>query len=140
MFSKKILYTWIAASATMFSLSFIWHGVVLNDFLNLTYPKEIFSPLFSLLYLAIGLVFAVAIGYVEIIKNIYYKSLIFGSFGGFIIFLIAFLLGVSFNSEVKVTYIALDLIWQVFEQSAGGLVAGYVYLFIEQERRFLFPL
>jgi len=51
----KFFISWLACSASMFLLSYGWHGFILNDFLKISYPLDIFLIISVLVYLGIGL-------------------------------------------------------------------------------------
>lgn len=127
MFRARFFISWIFSGIVMFSLSYLWHGVILNDFERLTYPRATFLTLATIVYLGISLALTTLNTFFEINKKPIFKGLILGLVLGFFIYLIAFVLGISFNSTPKFEYIALDVAWQMFEQGLGGLVCGLVF-------------
>ncbi|HET6244579.1 MAG: hypothetical protein H0V01_08755 [Bacteroidetes bacterium] len=138
MLSKKIIYSWIAGSILMFGLSYLWHGVVLNDFDKISYSPKIFLSFLSLLYIIIGGLLAFCYSLVADKKHVFLRGILLGVAAGFIIFLIIFVLGSSFKvGQINSLHATLDLIWQLIEQGAAGMAIAYVYHYIEQ-REILF--
>ncbi|HRG51856.1 MAG TPA: hypothetical protein PLL00_03400 [Bacteroidia bacterium] len=119
----------------MFSLSYVWHGLVLNDFSRLNYPKEIFLILASLTYVFIGFIVIKFYETKFLEKQLAHKQIfrgvVKGAICGFIFFLIATVVGVSFNTGSGLKNLALDLAWQLLEQGIGGGIVGFLYLFSE---------
>ncbi|HRG37705.1 MAG TPA: hypothetical protein PK289_04170 [Bacteroidia bacterium] len=133
--AKRFFFTWIVSSIVMFSLSYVWHGLVLNDFSRLNYPKEIFLILASLTYVFIGFIVIKFYETKFLEKQLAHKQIfrgvVKGAICGFIFFLIATVVGVSFNTGSGLKNLALDLAWQLLEQGIGGGIVGFLYLFSE---------
>lgn len=127
---RKLLFSWIVAAMVMFSLSYLWHGIILNDYDRLDYPKSIYLGASIVAYLVIGLVVSKAYE-IKILDKFEKKPVIRGIIGGvasgFIIYLIAFVVGISFGGR-KIEYVIVDLFWQMFEQSIGGLAVGITHI------------
>jgi H+/Cl- antiporter ClcA len=128
---KRFFIAWIVSSLAMFVLFYIWHGAFLNDFSRLNYPKEIFLIIAGLTYVFIGFV-VVRFYETKLLEKLFFhkpllKGVVKGALCGFIFFLIATVVGVSFNTGSDLKNMALDLAWQLFEQGIGGLVAGLLY-------------
>jgi|SRR3954469_5319127 len=128
---KRFFIAWIVSSLAMFVLFYIWHGTFLNDFSRLNYPKEIFLIIAGLTYVFIGFV-VVRFYETKLLEKLFFhkpllKGVVKGALCGFIFFLIATVVGVSFNTGSDLKNMALDLAWQLFEQGIGGLVAGLLY-------------
>lgn len=124
---SRFFISWIACGIIMFSLSYLWHGIILNDFERLTYPRTTFLTLAALVYLGISLALVALNTFLEINKKPIIKGIVLGLILGFFIYLTTFVMGISFNSTPKFAYIALDVSWQVFEQGLGGLICGLVF-------------
>ncbi len=116
----------------MFSLSYLWHGVVLNDFNNVSDPMEIFLSFLSLLYIILGALMAFAYSFLADKKNPYLRGSLIGIAAGFIIFLIVFVLGASFSGQIHPIHATFDLAWQLIEQGIAGLTIAYIFNYIEQ--------
>ncbi|NND94140.1 MAG: hypothetical protein HKN45_04695, partial [Flavobacteriales bacterium] len=108
----------------MFGLSYLWHGVLLNDYIHIKYPMWLYFLLSGIVYLVIGLVMTYLYHYTHT-KNVKYKGALIGAALGFFIYLIAFVLGVSFN-QPSFSHIVVDFIWQMLEQGIGGSVVGFI--------------
>jgi membrane protease YdiL (CAAX protease family) len=127
---KRVFYlAWIVSSTVMFLLSYLWHGMVLNDLKNLQYPMEMFLVLAAIMYIVLGFGLAFLYNYLNFSRNIKFKGSILGSFTGFFVYLIAFTLGVSFGSS-KIEHVVVDFLWQMIEQGVGGLTVSAVFSFL----------
>jgi hypothetical protein len=133
--NKKFFISWIVSSIYMYGISFVWHGIILNDLARLTYPKNLFLLLAAIAYMGFGFALAVAINYININKTKISRGLIFGIPLGVFVYLIAFVFGISFNSRPNMMHVAMDLTWQVIEQGTGGLVAGLVFRLVQIQER-----
>lgn len=127
---KKFFISWLSSSVSMFLLSYVWHGMVLNDLVSISYPKDIFLIVSALVYLGIGLVITIFTYMLKKIKDSFKYGIAAGALIGMFIYAIAFVLGISFYAVIDVKAIAFDLGWQVFEQAFGGLVCGWFYRFL----------
>ncbi len=118
----------------MFILSYLWHGVALNDLQELTVPKSLYFSLCVVVYLVIGLALTIgmhkAIQYEWVsLKNAFpLFSVMVGSAVGFFVYLLIFVLGMSFAKNGMV-HVFVDVLWQMFEQGMGGLAVslGIIY-------------
>ncbi len=133
--NKKFFISWIVSSIYMYGISFVWHGIILNDLARLTYTKNLFLLLAAIAYMGFGFALAVAINYININKTKISRGLIFGIPLGVFVYLIAFVFGISFNSRPNMMHVAMDLTWQVIEQGTGGLVAGLVFRLVQIQER-----
>ena len=134
MLSKRFFISWIATSVVMFLLSYVWHAIFLTDYSRLSYPKEVFLIFASIVYLIIGFVVAKAIDVKMLEKSFKRKPIIRGAISGaacgFVFFLIATVVGVSFSTGSKMENLLLDVSWQILEQTIGGVVVGIVHIFV----------
>ena len=134
MLTKRFLISWIASSIVMFGISYIWHGIFLTDFSRLSYPKEIFLFFAVFVYLVIGFVSAKAID-IKLLESRFkrkpiLKGLISGACLGFTLFVMTYVIGVSFSTGSKIENLLLDGIWQTIEQGVGGVVVGLAHFFV----------
>jgi hypothetical protein len=130
---RKHLLSWLIASVLMFSLSYAWHGVVLNDFNKLSYQKELFLSFLTLLYLVIGAAMTFGYSLIHNKKSALARGTLLGVAAGFAIFLVVFVLGTSLTGgRIYALHASIDLIWQILEQAAGGFAIAYVFHYIEQ--------
>lgn len=126
----KFFISWLACAVAMFGVSYVWHGIVLNDLMRISYPLDIFLTIAGLVYLGIGFIITVLTYVLKKIKDSFKYGMAVGAALGVFIYAIAFLLGISFYTVVDFKMIAFDLGWQVFEQAFGGLVCGWFYRFL----------
>ena len=142
---RRILAPWIASTLVMYGLSYLWHGIALNDLRDLKVPMPLYVLLSTVVYLLIGLALtfgmhqAIQHKWIGIRQGFPLKGLMFGAAFGFVVYLIAFIFGMSFI-DGKVMHILVDVLWQMVEQGMGGLVVtlGIIYDlhqgFLENER------
>lgn len=124
---------WLASSIVMFGLSYLWHGVFLNDYELIQYPKGIFISASAIVYLFIGLLLS-RIFIADFLDKISRHPLLRGPAAGFaagiMVYLIALVIGVTYNKGLDMKYIVMDVVWQGVEQAIGGLFVGLSYMFI----------
>ena len=131
--TRSFFLCWIFSATIMFSLSYLWHGIFLNDLERLNYPKEIFLTGAIVVYLILGFlltkVFMIKFPK-SIAKRPFLRGIISGAMLGISSYLLALVIGVSFSSTLTLEYILFDLLWQAFEQTVGGIVVAMVYISI----------
>jgi hypothetical protein len=125
--NKKFFITWIVSAIFMYAISYVWHGVVLNDLSRLTFPKDVFLSLAAIAYLCFGFALAIAIHFITYKQSKVVRGIVFGIPLGLFVYLIAFVFGISFNASPQMAHVIMDVTWQVIEQGSGGLVGGFVY-------------
>jgi len=134
MLTKRFGISWLAASVIMFFISYIWHGVFLTDYSRLSYPQEIFLIIASIVYLILGFIVAKAIDNKALENRFKRKPILRGALSGamcgFVFFLIATVVGVSFSTNSSIENLLLDVTWQIIEQSIGGIAVGIVHIFV----------
>ncbi|MEX2597935.1 MAG: hypothetical protein WEC59_13500 [Salibacteraceae bacterium] len=120
----------------MYGLSYVWHGIVLNDFLKISYPKDVFLVISAIVYFVIAFAITLLTYVLKKIKDSFKYGIAIGAAAGVFIYAIAFLLGVSFNATIDLKMIAFDLGWQTFEQGFGGLICGWTYrvMYLREKR------
>jgi hypothetical protein len=128
------LISWILGAMSMFGISFLWHGVLLNDLMAIPYPLSFFMGLCAVVYLVVSFVLAFAFEYLKIEEQHFPKGIGMGSLVGFFLYLIAFTLGVSFQGSGP-EHILVNFIWQMIEQGFGGGVIGIVLLLDQRRAR-----
>ncbi|MBL4651844.1 MAG: hypothetical protein JKY53_03120 [Flavobacteriales bacterium] len=124
---KRYYGSWFVASLVMFSLSYLWHGIFLNDIDKVNYPLALYYGLAAFTYLCIGFIVTILATKVEFSSKKYVNGAIFGGVLGFFFYLIAFVLGISFTNGNEMAHVAIDFMWQMVETGFGGLIAGYMY-------------
>ena len=132
----KFFYSWIACSLAMFLISYIWHAQILNDFLKIPYPLDVFLIISTVVYLGIGLVITALTYLGKKFKDSFKYGIIIGGILGVSIYAITFTFGISFSAIIDIKYIVVDITWQTFEQAFGGLICGWVYrsLYMREKR------
>lgn len=130
---KGFFLSWILSALVMFSLSYLWHGIFLNDFERLSYPKEIFLTGSIITYLILG--FLVTKIFLTsfpkpIVKKPFLRGVVSGSLLGCATYVVSLVIGISFSSALTTKYILFDLLWQTFEQMCGGITVAMVYISI----------
>ncbi len=133
----RFFFAWIISAVVMFTLSYFWHGEVLNDFERIKYPHTTFLSLATIVYLGISLVLTILNTFFESKKKPIGKGIVLGLVLGLFVYLVTFVLGISFNSTPKLEYIALDVSWQLFEQGLGGLITGIVFDYFHVREKML---
>lgn len=132
-YGKRFMLGWIFSSIVMFALSYLWHGVVLNDYSLISYPLGVYLVSAGIVYLVIGFLLN-RIFIAEFLDRYSTKAvprgLLAGVSLGVIVYMVALVVGVTFTKGLDLKYLVLDVIWQAFEQCAGGLVVGLVYLLV----------
>jgi hypothetical protein len=142
---RRILIPWLASAVVMFGLSYLWHGVALNDLRELRTPIGLYVVLSGLVYLVIGLGITVLMHqcirheWISLKQGFPLKGMLLGAVVGFVVFLVAFIFGMSFTDR-HLVHVLADVAWQMVEQALGGLVVslGIIYdlhqTFLENER------
>lgn len=124
---------WIFSSIVMFALSYLWHGVILNDYKLISYPMGIYLVSAGVVYFVIGFLLN-RIFIAEFLDRYAEKALprglLTGLGLGLIVYMVALVVGVTFTKGLEVKYLMLDVIWQTVEQCVGGLVVALVYMFV----------
>ena len=118
----KFFYSWIACSLSMFLLSYLWHAQILNDFLKIPYPIDVFLFISTIVYLGIGLLITALTYMGKKIKNSFKYGILVGGIMGISIYAITFVFGISFSAVIDLKYIAVDAGYQ----AVGGLICGWV--------------
>lgn len=131
---KRFFIAWGLSTLVMLTCSYVWHGVVLNDLIFIPRPVELFYGLAVLAYLVIGFALTFVYNYLSMGIGLRMKSGFMGVAMGFFIYLIAFVLGVSFGGEHS-SHIFVDFAWQMIEQGIGGGVIGFVYFLSRRHDR-----
>jgi len=126
MLKKRFLLSWLLSSILMFALSMFWHGFILNDLKFIPQPHSLFYSLAALAYIVIGFTITFVFTYLSMGIGIKLKGSLMGIALGFFIYLIAFVLGVSFKGA-GTQHIVVDFLWQMIEQGVGGGIVGSVY-------------
>ncbi len=121
---KRLVISTLLAMIVMLGISYVWHGIILNDFKNLPFPFPFFMVLCTVVYFLISLVINVVLFKIEFKENLTTKRILTGGLVGFSIYLIIFTLGHSYIDR-GMKHIFSDFLWQMFEQGVGALVVDF---------------
>lgn len=133
MLNIRFFVAWILGALLMYSAFYLWHGVISTDFYRVQYPKGIFLGLAAVVYLIISFVLYKVFElkfWNKITTNLFVKGALTGAIIGFILFAFTLVIGVGFSGSYSMKILMVDLIWQIIEQSIGGLVVALAHLFI----------
>jgi MFS family permease len=132
-YGKRFMIGWILSSILMFAVSYVWHGIVLNDFARISYPFEIYMISAGVIYLVIGFLMS-RIFIAEFLDRYSEKAvprgLMTGTATGVIVFMSTLVFGVSFSTIADPKMLLMDFVWQAVEQTIGGLTIGLVYMLV----------
>lgn len=138
---RGIVVPWLLAAVLMFGLSYLWHGLVLTDLEELRIPLALYMVLAALVYLIIGLLLTMATHlaiqheWINLKRGFPFMAMLLGAAVGFGVYLIVFILGVSFAKH-GLQHIVVDILWQMLEQALGGLMVSFGIIY-DMHRRFL---
>ncbi|CAN5144109.1 hypothetical protein BH09BAC5_BH09BAC5_28320 [soil metagenome] len=132
-YGKRFIISWLVSSLMMFGLSYVWHGIVLYDYDQITYPIAIYLTASSIAYLFIG--FLVSRSFlIPFLDKVSHHPLLRGPAIGFacgiLVYILATVVHVTFNKDMDLKYFLLDITWQGIEQAFGGFVVGIVYMLV----------
>lgn len=145
--SRAVLLPWAVSMVVMFVLSYLWHGFIMTDLRDIAYPKALYFALSGMVYAILGLVLTYGVHKAVQYELISLKggmpfpvmAAALGAVLGFAVYLVAFVLGLSF-AKGNMVHVLVDVLWQMVEQGIGGLAVslGIIYdlhqRFLEQER------
>jgi hypothetical protein len=139
-YGKRFIIGWIIASMSMFGLSYLWHGFVLNDYAQITYPLGIYLMASALAYLFIGFLVSRAFlipFFDKLTRHPLLRGPAIGFACGLLVYIIATVVHVTFNKDMDLRYFVLDITWQGIEQAFGGFVIGLVYMYVYEANPFM---
>jgi hypothetical protein len=108
----------------MFALFFYWHGVFLNDFIRIQFPISWFIVFAAITYLILGFGMSVLLDSRLFFKihSFWIKTLLTGLVSGLCLFMAATVVHISLTKDLSANHMLIDLSWQIFEQTMGGLL------------------
>jgi hypothetical protein len=134
--NTRFYVSWILGSVLMYSLFYMWHGVFLNDFKKISFPFTWLIIFTSIAYITISfLLYAVYES--KPMKNVYnffVRGIFSGLLLGFVIFAISTVVTISISRHLSAQHLMLDCVWQMVEQTIGGLLLGLVRVFVTDHR------
>jgi len=132
-YGKRFIIGWIISAMAMFGLSYVWHGFVLNDYAQITYPLGLYLTASAVAYLFIGFLVnrAFLIPYFDkLTRHPLLRGPAIGFACGLLVYIIATVVHVTFNKDMDLRYFVLDITWQGIEQAFGGFLIGLVYMYV----------
>ena len=63
-------------------MSYLWHGVFLNDFIKISYPVDVFLTIAALVYLGIGLCITILTYVGKKVKDSFKYGMLVGAIAG----------------------------------------------------------
>lgn len=106
---RCIIVSIVLSAFSMFLLSYLWHGILLTDFLKISYPLHIFILFMLSLYIILALISTILFYFVISKKN-FTSSLFLGAVLGMLVFLISFVIGFGYTSYSQLKFVFIDLI------------------------------
>jgi hypothetical protein len=135
LFNRRFFISWIVSSIVMYALSYMWHGLILNDLAKISISKDYYLQLAGFAYLGIGFLIGILHGIFKWRKSNIRKGLLIGAPVGAFIYLVAYVFGISFYANPSLTYLLTDITWQSIEQGLGGAVYGMIFSFVAATER-----
>jgi hypothetical protein len=133
LYGKRFFIGWIVSSIMMFGLSYVWHGIVLFDYEQIKYPLYIYFTAAAIAYFCIGFIVSRAF-LLPSLDKVSRHPLLRGPAVGFavgvLVYIIATAVHVTFNTDMDLKYLLLDITWQGIEQAFGGLMVGFIYIWV----------
>jgi hypothetical protein len=134
--NSRFFVSWILGSVLMYMLFYTWHGVFLNDFKKINFPFSWLIIFTSIAYITISFVLY-AVYESKPMKNVYnffVRGILSGALLGFIIFVISTVVTISISRNLSAEHLMLDCVWQMVEQTIGGILLGVVKVFVTDAR------
>lgn len=132
-YGKRFFIGWILCAIVMFGLSYLWHGVFLYDYDLITYNKAIYFTAASIAYIFIAFMVNRAFlipWFDKISRHPLLRGPAVGFACGVLVYIVATVVHVTFNKDMDLKYLILDITWQGIEQAFGGFVVGLVYMLV----------
>jgi len=132
----RFFTSWIIGSVLMYALFYLWHGVFLNDFKKINFPVSWLLIFTSVAYVTISFI-TYSVFESKPLKNIYnffVRGIAAGAFVGFIIFIISTVVTISISRQLTPQHLMLDCIWQITEQTIGGISIAVVKVFVSDHQ------
>lgn len=134
--NTRFYVSWILGSVLMYTLFYMWHGVFLNDFKKINFPFTWLIIFTSIAYITISFLLY-AIYESKPMKNVYnffIRGIFSGLLLGFVIFVVSTVVTISISRNLTAKHLMLDCVWQMAEQTIGGLLLGLVKVFVTDHR------
>lgn len=135
----KILRLFIAtiiSAAIMFCLSYYWHGVLLNDLQLISYDLTLFMGLLVIVYLLVAAAMSFVLMNYKPAEHRILKHVTISIAAGFMIYLLAFVMGLSFKGE-GLEHTLVNFTWQMIEQGVGGFAISVYYMIAHRREKLM---
>ena len=139
--TRGFIVPWLLSAAVMYGLSYVWHGIALTDLQELKIPLGLYLGLAALVYVIIGFAitslvhFSIQHEWISLKRAFPLMSFATGGAFGFVVFLLVYILGMSF-AEHGAMHAAVDAIWQMVEQGIGGVMVSFGIIY-DLHRQFM---
>lgn len=114
----------LIGTIVMFGSSFLWHGIILNDFDRLEISQFTFFAFLFLFYLCLSTCFTFLFRHLTDKLQYTAVRITIGVITGFLLYLFAYLMGVTFQAGGGMKHLVVDFGWQMMEQGVGAFVIG----------------
>lgn len=134
--NSRFFVSWLLGSVLMYTLFYSWHGIFLNDFKKINFPFTWLIIFTSIAYITISFVLY-AVYESKPMKNVFnffVRGILSGLLVGFIIFVVSTVVTISISRNLSAEHLMLDCVWQMVEQTIGGLLLGVVKVFVTDAR------
>lgn len=116
----------------MCALSYIWHGIILTDYVRLNIKKAKLLGLSSLYSFILAFIMVKVFEF-DILERYFsrqplFRGLLVGAVTGLIYYFVSTFFHFSFNTSTTSFSRMIDIGYQVFEQAIGGFVIGMVFI------------
>ena len=134
-YTRLIIGTLISA-LVMTSVSYLWHGVLLNDLYFIKYDIRLFFGLLVFVYLAVSLGISILLQWYKPKEKRIMKHTSIGVFIGFFMYLVTFIFGLSYQDS-EFEHIVINFLWQMIEQGIGAFAISVYYIIAHRRERLL---
>lgn len=134
----RFIIAGILSALVMFALSFVLHGLVLNDLEKLSGGDN--TKLYAIMgavYLVAGVAITILLGKIRFTKGVLWKSLGFGVLFGSLVCVTCYTFNLAWFDSIEKMHLLTNLGWQVLEQGMGSLISGFI-LYVQLDHRTLF--
>jgi hypothetical protein len=132
----RFFVSWIFAAVLMYVLFYTWHGIFLNDFKKISFPLSWLLFFTSIAYITISFI-TYSVFESKPLKNVYnffVRGILSGALVGFIIFIVSTVVTISISRQLTPEHLAFDCVWQIAEQTIGGMSMALVKVFVSDHQ------
>jgi len=132
-YGRRFWVSCLTSALLMYGLSYVWHGIFLNDYKIMNFPQGVFLAAAAVVYLFIGALVTRLFLFKQldsVSRHPLLRGPVAGALCGLLMFLLVLVVGITFSRQSSTEYLLLDLVWQVLEQTLGGFAVGLSYMFV----------